>query len=245
MKIWQKIGFIVVLTLLIGYLTFVMIWLVPSRKDVLCQGVKVVVTDAKSNQFISEKDIVDFLKHKNIYPIGKTFNEISLRDMEHQLLTHASLRNAVCYQTSNGTLLVKVTQRVPVFRVMSGTSSYYVDKERKTMPTVLRQTAYVPIVTGSVKTQFATGELFDLITYIQSDNFLRSQISQIHVYPNDEIELIPRVGSQVIYLGSLENYKSKLNKLLVFYDKAIAKVGWETYSRIDLQYRDQVVCTRR
>ena len=128
---------------------------------------------------------------------------------------------------------------------MSGTSGYYVDKERKTMPTVLKQTAYVPIVTGSVKPQFATEELYDLIVFIQNNNFLKAQISQIHVYPNHEIELIPRVGNQIIYLGTVENYESKLKKLLVFYDKAIAKVGWETYSKIDLQYKDQVVCTRR
>ena len=31
----------------------------------------------------------------------------------------------------------------------------------------------------------------------------------------------------------------------MFYDKAIAKVGWETYYKKYLQYKDQVVCTRR
>ena len=48
-----------------------------------------------------------------------------------------------------------------------------------------------------------------------------------------------------MYLGTVENYESKTKKLLVFYDKAIAKVGWAAYSKIDWQYKDKVVCTHR
>ena len=245
MKIWKKIGLMSVIIILFGYLCVVLIWMVPSTDEIICEQIKVVVTDGNKHNFICENDVEIFLKQKGLSNVGKPFSEIPLRKIEQELLTNAALRHVQCYRTGKGTLLIKVSQRIPVFRVMSGSASYYVDNERETMPTVLRHTAYVPIVTGSVNRQMATGSLFDLIVYIQGNSFLKSQVSQIHVYPNGDVELIPRIGNQVIYIGQLDNYESKLQKLIVFYDKAISKVGWNNYSKIDLQFKDQVVCTRR
>ena len=216
------------------YWVVVVIWGIPSADDVLCTQVEVTITDASTYNFVCGADVDHFLKKNNIYPVGKAMKEIDMREMEKQLLSNAALRRADCYRAANGTLQVKVSQRIPVFRVMSGTGSYYVDKERKTMPTILRHTAYVPIVTGSVNRQFACEELYDFIVYLQSNNFLRSQFSQIHVYPNNDVELIPRVGSQTIYVGDLENYESTMNKLTVFYKNAMPKVGWYTDSQIKL-----------
>ena len=68
----------------------------------------------------------------------------------------------------------------------------------------------------------------------------------IHHFGQDGgVELVPRVGDCVIYVGSLERYPAKMDKLKVFYGKVPQRMGWDTYSRINLEYVDQVVCTRR
>ena len=74
---------------------------------------------------------------------------------------------------------------------------------------------------------------------------MNNQIEQICVFPNKEVELIPRVGRFRIVLGALDDFEEKLNKLRLFYDQAIPKVGWDKYSVIDLKYKNQIVCTKK
>ena len=118
------------------------------------------------------------------------------------------------------------------------------DENRLEMPLSTKHAVYVPIVTGHINKQFICNELFDFIVSLQEDDFWSNQITQIHVYPNREIELIPRVGSHSIYLGSLHKAKQKLEKLLTFYQEGLPRVGWNRYSRIDVRYRNQVVCVK-
>ena len=80
---------------------------------------------------------------------------------------------------------------------------------------------------------------------MQSDDFWNDQIEQIYVNQNNDVELIPRVGEQVIMLGSFENFEEKLANLKLFYDQAVPKVGWDKYSIINLKYKDQIVCTKK
>ena len=80
---------------------------------------------------------------------------------------------------------------------------------------------------------------------LNSDSFWSAQIDQIYVDNNDDIDLIPRVGNQQIHLGSTEDYEAKFRNLEAFYDKVLPEVGWNKYSVINLEYKDQIVCKRR
>ena len=81
--------------------------------------------------------------------------------------------------------------------------------------------------------------------FLQENDFWNNQIEQIYVNPDNEVELIPRVGNHRIVLGSFADFEEKLDNLRLFYEKAIPKVGWEKYSIISLKYKDQIVCTKR
>jgi cell division protein FtsQ len=88
-------------------------------------------------------------------------------------------------------------------------------------------------------------DIYQLVNYINDDDFWSAQIDQIYVDSNDEIDLIPRVGNQIVHLGSAENFKGKLRYLGAFYDKVLPEVGWNKYSLINLEFKDQIVCKRR
>jgi cell division protein FtsQ len=60
-----------------------------------------------------------------------------------------------------------------------------------------------------------------------------------------EIELVPRVGQHIIYLGQIDGYEEKLERLLIFYEKGLSQTGWNQYTGISLKYKDQVVCTKK
>lgn len=87
-------------------------------------------------------------------------------------------------------------------------------------------------------------DLYKFALFLQENEFWNDQIEQIYVYPDNDIELIPRVGNHRIMLGTLDEFEEKLANLKLFYEQAIPKVGWEKYSMINLKYKNQIVCTK-
>ena len=102
----------------------------------------------------------------------------------------------------------------------------------------------VSVLDTSIKNSILK-DIYYLVNYINDDNFWSAQIDQIYVDSNDEIDLIPRVGNQTIHLGTIENLKGKLRNLEAFYDKVLPEVGWNKYSVINLEFKDQIVCKKR
>ena len=88
-------------------------------------------------------------------------------------------------------------------------------------------------------------ELFDLARFINDDKFWNSQISQLFINENNDVEMIPRVGNHNIVLGEAKQLEEKFAKLLIFYKKGLNNTGWNNYSTINLKYKKQVVCTKR
>ena len=123
--------------------------------------------------------------------------------------------------------------------------SYYVDNLGTTMPISRRYAAHVPIVSGYVEKELAVTDLYKFALFLQENEFWNDQIEQIYVYPDNDIELIPRVGNHRIMLGTLDEFEEKLANLKLFYEQAIPKVGWEKYSMINLKYKNQIVCTKK
>ena len=242
MKLWHKILFSVLITLLVGGLVVVLAFVVPSNDTKKCENIHLSVTDYDDFKFISDNDVRLQLQNSGVYPVGKLHSDIDLTEMEASLLKLSMIKSVKCYFATNGDVNVAVTQRVPVFRVMEEGRSYYIDNERKRMSTSIKFSAYVPVVTGNVNFEFATTNLYDFIVYLQSESRWRSAFTQIYVYPDNKVELVPRVGDFIIKMGSLDRYEAKLKKLDKFLKVLPKYHSWDKYSVINLEYKDQVVC---
>ena len=241
-KLWHKILFSVLITLLVGGLVVVLAFVGPSNDTKKCENIHLSVTDYDDFKFISDNDVRLQLQNSGVYPVGKLHSDIDLTEMEASLLKLSMIKSVKCYFATNGDVNVAVTQRVPVFRVMEEGRSYYIDNERKRMSTSIKFSAYVPVVTGNVNFEFATTNLYDFIVYLQSESRWRSAFTQIYVYPDNKVELVPRVGDFIIKMGSLDRYEAKLKKLDKFLKVLPKYHSWDKYSVINLEFRDQVVC---
>jgi cell division protein FtsQ len=80
---------------------------------------------------------------------------------------------------------------------------------------------------------------------MQEEELWNAQIEQIQVTAGGEVELIPRVGNHIIALGQPSDYAQKFDKLKIFYEKGLDEVGWDRYSRINLNYGNQVIATKK
>ncbi len=62
-------------------------------------------------------------------------------------------------------------------------------------------------------------DLYKFGVFLQNNSFWDAQIEQINVLPGKNIELVPRVGDHLIYLGKLTDFEKKLKRVKAFYEK--------------------------
>ncbi|RYF90159.1 MAG: hypothetical protein EOO03_04310 [Chitinophagaceae bacterium] len=76
---------------------------------------------------------------------------------------------------------------------------------------------------------------------LMADSFLMAMIDQVDITAQRSFEMIPKIGNQTIVFGDAVDADEKFNKLKLFYKKVITTAGFNRYSVINLQYKDQVV----
>jgi len=236
---------IFVALLLFCYLVFVSFFFHETRQDDLCRDLIVVVKDSLDKHFVTESDLISYLKRVDLDPVGKPIHSINTHLIENELLKNEMIANIEAYKTPSGAIKLEVIQKMPILRVLGQTGNFYVDNNGSTMPVSRRYVAHVPIATGYVEKELAVTDLYKFALFLQENDFWNHQIEQIYVHPNGEVDLIPRVGNHRIMLGTLEDFRDKLDNLQLFYEQAIPKVGWEKYSIINLKYKGQIVCTKK
>lgn len=235
---------VVAILVLLGYLVFATLYFKDSTQGKVCENFRVLVKDSINKQFIQTKDIDQLLKKAELHPVGKLLAEINTMEMEEAISANKLVKSVEVYTTHNGSIVARVYQRNPVMRIISHQDgSYYIDSERERMPTSLNHPVYLPLATGYITEEFAKNELYDFVKYISNNPSWDAWIEQIVVNQTDKVQIIPRAGDFKVALGSLDDYKIKLDKLKLFIDKGLSTVGWNRYSEVNLEYNNQVVCT--
>lgn len=242
----KKFLIILVSVAALGYLVFAAVSSQKTMQDTVCSGFEVVIKDSVESEFIKPADVIQYVKKKGLYPVGKPFGEINTLAIRDSILTNKLVRKADVYTTPRGSIVTNIYQRKPVLRVISNTKgSYYIDNNREKMPVSLNSTVYLPLATGAISDDFAQNELYDFALFLNDNPDWNAWIEQIVVKGGDKVELIPRAGDFRIVIGKLDNYSEKLNKFALFVEKGLKIVGWNRYNTINLEYDGQVVCTKK
>ena len=241
----KKLFIFLFLILITVYLIVAATVLNGKPTEAVCPGMELVINDSIDYGFISKREILRLLNNKKLSPIGKKISEINVRELEEELKKHPLIGNAECYRTPGNRIGIEITQRVPILRVMAANGEqYYIDDKAHTMP-VPNSAANVAIVTGHVDKAFATKELYEFGMFLQKNPLWKAQIQQINVTTAKELELVPQVGDHIIFLGKPNHYENKFEKLKTFYKKGLNEIGWNKYSRISLEFDNQIICTKK
>lgn len=198
------------------------------------QGDNLFITDETVNNLL----IQSFGNLKN-----KSKENIFLKVIEEKVEENEMIENAEVYLSINGTLKTKITQRKPIARIQVNGSAYYLDSKGKKMPLSENYSARVPIIIG-VQSDLDLKLVYQFCNTVLKDAFMEKQIIGIQVKKN-ELELKTRLGNQVILFGNLSKSELKIKKLKAFYQKVIADETLKKYSKINLKFKDQVVCTKK
>ncbi len=251
-----------IFTVLTGiYVLFLPLFIHMKMGKSECRGIVITIADSSVHQFVTENDIMSFIRATGVRVRGIPVNEISVSEIEAKIKTMKELKVAEVFFTADNVMHVYVDQREPVMRVVpSYGGMFFVDREGVIMR---RHNIYTPRVHvleadmafnaetmngmniyDSEKTENLV-KAYELVKYINNDSFWDAMIDHLYMARDGEVEMIPRVGRHVIHLGMPDNYKEKLDNLIVFYRKAMPYAGWDKYKMINLEYKGQVVCQRR
>lgn len=232
-----------------------------------CTELVIEVRDSLGQNFIEDRDLRELIQDKFGAPEGKYLRNINTSLLEKIINNNPYVADAEVFSSVNGKLIIEVEQRRPLIRVINfNEESFYIDGEGRYMPLSDKYTARVPIANGfifnkeserqvsilssaeasdSIRYHSAADKVFIVASFISKSEFWSSQIEQVYINAEGEIELIPKVGKHVILLGDAGNLDKKFEKLFQFYTEGLNKTGWNKYSHINLKYTNQIVCTKK
>ena len=204
-----------------------------------------VVKDSTEHRFVRAAEVRNILKNEHVKLVGKRLGDIDYASVEAVAASHKLIRRAECFSTPSGLVYVNVWQHVPILRVMSESGDYYLNQDGKRTGLSTYSAADVLVASGFIDDSLTLAKLYKVALLLKDDPFWNAQIEQIYVEPNREWVIIPRVGEYEILFGLPNNMEGKLQRLRLFYREGLPKVGWERYSKINLKFENQIVCTKK
>ncbi|MET1257782.1 hypothetical protein ABV409_00485 [Flagellimonas sp. DF-77] len=195
------------------------------------------------NDLYINEDAVNKLLIQNYGSVkNRAKEQVVLNTIESVISSDPMVKNAQVYLTVEGELISKIVQREPIGRV-EGASKFYLDDMGKRMPLSKFHSARVPIITGKI-TGETLEDAYTILTYINEDDFLRKNVIGIHIEDVDKYQLKLRVENFVVNLGSVDNLDEKFKNFMAFYVKAAKDNSLEKYAMVNLEFDNQVVCTK-
>lgn len=238
-----------------------------QRKSELCKKIFVNILDSNHNHFMSSVDVIQFLKNKHYKIDNQLLSELPLNNIENDIKFLSSVKNAQVYTTLDGYLHIDITQRTPIVRIINyNYESYYIDSEGYLFPLSDKYTARVLIANGNInepyvlfcnkkaseaenhnalKREIFLDDIYVLSKYIYDDSILNPLIEQIYLNQNKQFELIPKLGDFIIVFGDTTQMEMKFRKLKAFYKKVLSQNSWGFFSKVNLIYNNQIVCTKK
>ena len=236
---------LLLLFLSLAYLVFVTVRYSRTEDTRACTALQIDILDSAQATFISKDGIENMLQKYRLYPVGQPMNTISPFKIEHTIESDSFIRRAICSITPGCRIRLAVIQRIPLLRVMADNGEdYYID-DAGTRMEARGYEADLPVATGTVTPDFARKKLKTLGNFLRNDTFWDGQVEQIVVKPNGEVDLIMRIGDQIVHFGKIEDVPIKFRNLYAFYTDIMPKVGWYKYSEINVAYDGRIICKRR
>ncbi len=246
----KRIIIIAAWLLVISGITTLLIAANKKHEVKVCSDVVIGIRGGGDQFYVEESDILLLLEKAAAGRlVQKPVREISLEALEQALIQDKWIKNANLYFDREDVLHVLVEERQPVARVFTvNGNSFYIDSSGARMPLLEKLSARVPLITGftpavkfNAKDSQMLHDVKKVATFIYHHPFWNAQAGQIDISKDGHFEIIPVIGDHVIRIGEAEGIEDKLERLLLFYKRVLAKTGFNKYSSLDVRFNGQVV----
>lgn len=196
----------------------------------------------ENDLFITQSAVSKLLIQNIEGAANKTKRIIDLNELESALKSNQMIRNAEVYIDIDGDLIAEVEQKKPLARVLA--DQYYIDDTGSKMPLSRNYSARVPLVTGVLADSADVKLVYTIAKKVESDEFLKQHITEIQKAKGPSIKLRLRTNNIIVELGDTTELDKKFNNLKAFYQKAKKDKIIENYSKLNLRFASQVICTK-
>lgn len=219
----------------------------------VCNKVVISIENQMENHFVDNNDVRSTITNGYTEALeGSTFDQLKVRTLEQRLLENTYIESTEIYRDLKGTLTVNVLLRRPQARVVRTEGpDAYVAEDGTILPVSSKFSSRVILLSGAGTKEIVESgniqqsnfdQLYNLIEFINADEFWKAQIAQIVIAENGELKLLPQVTKQVIEFGEPDNIEDKFRRLNVFYKQILPRKGWNSYDRVNVKYKDQIIC---
>lgn len=201
--------------------------------------------DHESGTYFVNDSLVRILIDGNKLKVSEIpLGNIDISEVEETLNKSSFIKKSEVFQNINGEMLVNITQETPVARVITGEDEYYLTKELTKIPLSNLYSAEVMLVGGEIVEEDFEG-LNELLKFIMADKLLKKHIIAVKKQQPNSFILLVNKGDYIIEFGELKNFDKKFEKLKLFYNQYLGKVGMNYYKTINLKFNNQIVATKR
>lgn len=201
--------------------------------------------DVEGNVLLEKEEVLNVsqLHLDSLKMSDLNFKEITRRIEEHPFVKIASIM-------SNGseTLVIKIIERKPIARMITTHGDVrFIDAEATILPyrlTVLNLD--IPLISGiAVKDAADSSYLREAVRLIQkiesTDEKLYKAISEIQADSDGRFRIITTENALPIYFGSTDELTAKIEKIKLFWNTQLFKIGAMNLRYIDVRWNGQIV----
>ncbi len=186
--------------------------------------------------------------------VGRNLQDIDVSELRERLLGIPYLRKVSVSRELNGILRVRVAEREPIALTLFMGNRMVIDDEGLLLPETREVTALFPDLIrisgithasdygGVVKklTVRDSTQIRDLIGALRLSEYAGLLINEIHLDAGGMTYCRAKGSPTRFILGSEGNFKEKLKKFEIFWQKVVSKKGLDHFDAVDLRFRDRV-----
>jgi len=236
--------FLIVLAILAGLVSVASRW----KKEVV---VRDFVIDGVS--IIADKELLSRIM---IFK-GRNLQELDAEELKQKIMVLPYLREAVITKELNGSVRVRVTEREPVAITFIDGRKTVIDREGFLLPwkpVVAERFPKLLEISGISRLKTAGNDLqqLDMHDVVLILHFLEALaeteyasilVCELHLSGNNMTWYTAVQPPTRFIVGNDGNFKEKLKKFEIFWQKVISKKGFGCYDTVDLRFRDRIFTT--
>lgn len=214
---------------------------VSENRETLAD-IEVELIQAPDQLFLSREDILQLIEKQQGIKLGMPLGAINTHLLEESIDNHPFINHTEIFSTLDGKLHARVKQKTAIARVIA-TPHVYLDEVGNGFPTSKNYSARVPYITG--KTDSANiYQAVQLIGLLMNDEFYKPWLAEVHITPENKIELVPTQGNHRIKFGTLADVEKKLTHLKAFYNNCVTEQNLQSWKTLDISYHNLLVSTK-
>ena len=206
--------------------------------------IKIKVDHESGKYFVNDSLVRRVVEGKQLRVSSLPLGNIDVAKVESVLDRNSFVSKSQVFRDIDGVMRIQINQETPVARVNTGFDEYYLSEQLTRIPLSNLYSAKVLMVGGNIEEQDFAG-IKELAEVVGADKLLKKHIIAVKKEKPNSFILLVNKGDYVIEFGELKNIESKFEKLKLFYDEYLGKVGLNYYERINLRFNNQIVATKR